>query len=186
MFEEEKRSYTGIIISAVVLVALAAGGWWYFYHTHNHPSIEIKVTQTAVAPLRMQYGHEQGFGEDRQEDATYIVAQVQVNNLSDSPFFIKDINADFTPHGADPVEISAIQNNDVPRLIDGLPQVKDAVGKVGGSLLPRELKIEPHKSASGYVVLQYPGEQKAWDGRDEATLRIDFYHNAYFTAPIPK
>lgn len=188
MFQEEKRSNTGIVLSIVVLLAAAAAAGFWFYKKNNHAAIEAVVTQTVVAPLHVQYAHVYGnAGKDQTDDATYIVAKVRINNrLSNAPLFLKDITAAFEPNGFEPQTSTALEKGDLETVIKALPQVREAVGKTAANPLLREIKIEPNASAEGYAVFQFKCDSKVWNDRQAAKVDLEFYHNQAASAPIPK
>gem|GEM_PF-3160002 len=188
LFQPEPRSSSTktILISAVVLVALFATGFAYFFHHENHSFAEARITSVQTLPIHTVFKHQTGEElEDRSEDVIYLIAQVTVDNRFRAPLFLKDLHADLTsPEGAE-LQSSAAEPRDIAVILASYPKLKTLLDQAGKPLR-RETTIAPGASASGYILLQYPVDEKAWQTRQAFSLHIDFYHNSTITTSFPK
>ncbi|ADV83750.1 hypothetical protein [Terriglobus saanensis] len=187
-FQPEPRSSSTktILISALVLVALFAAGFFYFFHHENHPFAEARITSVQTLPIHTVFKHQMGEEiEDRSEDVIYLIAQVTVDNRFRAPLFLKDLYADLTPPEGAELHSSAAEPRDIAVILASYPKLKILLDQAGKPLR-RETTIAPGASASGYILLQYPVDEKAWQTRQASTLHIDFYHNSTITTLFPK
>jgi hypothetical protein len=188
LFQPEPRSSSTktILISAVVLIALFAAGFLYFFHHENHPFAEARITSVQTLPIHTVFKHQMGEElEDRSEDVIYLIAQVTVDNRFRAPLFLKDLYADLTPPEAAELHSSAAEPRDIAVILASYPKLKALLDQAGKPLR-RETTIPAGASASGYILLQFPIDEKAWQTRQASTLHIDFYHNSTITVPFPK
>lgn len=190
LFQESstRRSATPIVISILVLVLLAAAGGFFYFKHNDHPFAHAEITQVQVMPIHMAYTHELGtdLSTNTDQDATYVVAHVAVTNRFDAPLFLKNMVVDVTTADGQELHSTALEKSDIARVAEGFKQIKPLLTEAGGKPLLREITIAPNATAEGYIVVQYPVEQKAWLNRQASTLRLDFYHNSTLTTAFPK
>jgi len=188
LFQAEAPTGRGkvLALSAVVLVAVAAAVFFTWFHHEDHAFAEASITNVQIVPIHTVYKHEIGEeATDRTEDVTYLIAHVAVLNRFRAPLFVKDITADITDADGVDRHSAAAEPRDIAVVIASFPQLKSALDAAGAPLR-RETNIAPNTSADGYVLLQFPIGEKAWQGRQASTLKIDFYHNSSIATAFPK
>jgi hypothetical protein len=182
---QTSRSMLVPILIALVLLGIA-GAW--FAKIYLHPEVSGAVDKVELFPVHTTFTRPAGtvVGEDQQEDATYVVAEVTLKDHSEVPLFIKDITGTFTTSDGLEVQASAIEKNDLPRLAAMFPAMKPKVDSAGTAPLTREQTIPVGGSGSGYVIFAYNVPQAIFDKRKEATVSFDFYHQDKVTLKFPK
>lgn len=184
--QAERRNY---LVPALIGLALAGVAGAAIYFLTPHRIVRVTVTRTSVVPIRTVYkssrivvdGDMRVMGDQAQDDL-YILAMVRVEDDLKLPIFIKDLTGTITePDGAQ-LTASGVQKHDLDTLYATCPQLK----QVAGPPLLRETEIQPGATAEGMVVLHFPVPQKLWDGRGEATVTVDTYHQGPLSAVVPK
>lgn len=181
--QASRRNLLVPVLLAVTVLSLAAYLIWRFT---PHRTADLSVTSTAVFPVHLVFKADTiVVGRDQVEDDVYILVTVRLKNELRLPLFLKDFNGSLIATDALPLTTSAVEKADLATLYQTFP----ALGKLAAQQLNplyRETRVDPGQTVEGTVMLHFPVTPAVWDGRQDATLTIDLYHQPSLTLTIPK
>ena len=178
--QPERRNFA--IPATIAIAILAAAIGIFFWLTPLH-SITVSIPHTATLPTHTVFPTATRIVgmSDPAEDAFYVLATVHIHNNLHIPIFLKDITGSVIAPDQTEITATAIEKTDLPNIYVTFPKLKP----LSSAPLYREITIQPGSDAEGMVVLNFPIDQKTWDGRKSATVTLDFYHQGKFTVEIP-
>lgn len=181
--QQSRPMWLPVLLALVVLAAM--GGW--FAKVYLHPAVVGSIEKVSLFPVHSEYKRGSGIlvGETQSEDALYVLVQVAVTNKGDLPLFVKEISGTMTVDDTE-VHATAMQADDVPRLLAMFPALKPIADTTGAVPLKRELEIAKGAAARGFVVLSYNVPVSVWQRRKAADVSIGFYHTDTIRLKLPK
>ncbi len=184
-FSQPARS--NLILPILIAVVVLGVGGGLLFHFMPHKTADLAITQTQVYPIHVEYKRQQAGGfkvldnSSTSEDDLYVVPTLRIEDKLGMPLYIKDFTATLNTASGE-IHTSAIEKTDLDTVFAAYPAVKPLVG----TPLLRETAIAPDKPTEGTLLLQFPITKAAWDGRQSASITIDFYHQPSLTVAIPK
>jgi len=179
--QTERRSILGPLL---LVAAIAAGAAGYFYWFTPHHEAEVTVTHVATLPIHTSYatGSKVVGHTVETDDDLYVLATVRITDQMSLPMFLKDITGTWTTADGTDVTTSAIEKDDLASVYQTLPSLR----AISGPPLLREIRIEPHGTAEGMVMLHYNATEADWKQRKGASVTLEFYHQRPITVPLPQ
>jgi len=180
-------------ILAIVLVSLAGAAYIYW----GRPPLEASgnVVRVNAAPMPIQKQTDEGTDiAGNPPDQFIAFVDVHIQNLTDKPLAILEIDADLQENGttvADPknpdVTTTTIKrsigvgNRDYKRLFDVFPQFASFNTKP----IPDGYTIPPHSGVDGTCIFSFAVDQKEWDLRKGLLLHVNFDNNTSLKIQAP-
>lgn len=187
---QEQGNTRKLLLTGLVVALVLAAAFGIFYHHENRASIEATATRVLTLPLHTTYRSPKGsvgaVGPDETEDSIYIVPLLRVKNVSDVPLFIKDVTSSLTLGDGRGNPGRLIGARDRERLQQLVPGIAPLLKQANLPPFDPELQIAPNSTAEGYAIFLYTMPSTEWDKRQNATVRLDFYHQDAITIPLPK
>lgn len=187
---------TNAVIATVIAVILVSlGAFAYVYLGRPQPVASLAITRVSAAPMPIERQTEEGTDIPVTIADQYLAfVNLHIQNLSDKPLQIEEINADLLENGntvADPknpdVTTTTIKRSiaaslrDYNRLFELYPQF----AAYKGSPIQDEVVIPAHQSLEGTVVFSFGVDQKEWDLRKGLAVHVSFENNTRVTAQAP-
>lgn len=184
-FETDTDNARGMLLPIGIAIVLLALATLWFVHRFVRNPVKAELLQTQVYPVDFKYAHNGTLvGADQEEFATYVVTKISLEDKGDQPLFLKEVRGSYTLDGNTYVETTAIPQNQLPRLFEMFPQLKQIADSEGGQPLAPESRIDKGATAQGYAIFVYSIPQSTWDKRKAASVGLDFYHQDSVDLPL--
>ncbi len=183
--QPERRNFAVPIVLALVVLGLV--GFFVFRFT-PHTTADVAITRVDVFPAHTVFKSDSiVVGDDPSQDDLYALVTVRITDRLRLPLFLKDITATLIPSdGSLPPATSAVEHAQLENLYTSFPTLRKLAAAQTVPLLLRESRIDPNQTVEGYVILHFPVTAGVWNGRNDAVLTLDLYHQQSLTAAIPK
>ena len=178
--QSDRPNLTTPILLALLVLGVAG---YLIYHFTPHTTADLRITHTSTWQAHTVFKSDTILvGQDKAEDATYVLATLRIDDRLRLPLFLKDFTATLTTADGQTLTTAAAEQSDLQPLLTTFPQLK----ALATAPLLRDTQIDPGHSAEGMIILQFPITQDAWNKRQSATLSVDFYHQAPQIVTLPK
>jgi hypothetical protein len=114
-------------------------------------------------------------------DQVLVLANVKIHNQSKIPVFIHDLWAVVSLPDLDRRALAAGQS-DFSRVFLAYPQMAPSKREP----LVRDITIQPHSTAEGQLIFNYPLTKEQWDARHSFDISISFMHQRDLTIRAPQ
>ena len=178
-----------LLVPILLALVVLAGAVFAVLRYTPRTTADVAVTRVSVFPSHVVF--KSGsivLNSDQVQDDLYVLVTLRLTNHLRLPLFLKDFTGTLTPSaaiGGAPISESAIEKPDLANLFVTFPGLKKAAEAQGAPPLYRDTRIDPGKTAEGYIALHFSGKPALWDERASATLAIDLYHQQPLAVPIP-
>lgn len=182
------RLSVGDIVLRVVLAAVMSAGLIgaYILFSDKAPVITGEVDPLSTTFIHREMAPDPSggggmVGVHQPFDQVLVLANVKIHNQSKVPVFVHDMSAVVSLPDMDRRGLAAGQS-DFSRVFVAYPQM----ALLKREPLLRDITIQPHSSAEGQLVFNYPLTKEQWDARRSFDITIAFQHQKDLTLQAPK
>ncbi len=184
-YNEGQARRTVALIGATCFMFAAV--WAYIFYFQKPRVADGVIDNITVVPLHTELRQggtmSEGYGGGEQKsDALSVGVSFRMKNLTeDVPLFETQQRASLAmPDGTQ--QFAYAESPDEIAKLRTVPHLQ----QVAGTILPREMRLEPEQSTQGLALFAFPVTKAMWDMRREFSIAVSFQYQRDLALKEPK